>query len=64
MLPCAFVAFPGIFLQIALLAHPLPPQSPLRSIIDKSTDDDFKWIIRLIDKDLRIKVGPKYVLGG
>lgn len=35
-----------------------------RSIIDKSTADDLKWIVRLIDKDLRIKVGPKYVLGG
>jgi hypothetical protein len=35
-----------------------------RSIIDKSTADDLKWIIRIIDKDLRIKIGPKFVLGG
>jgi hypothetical protein len=35
-----------------------------RSIIKKSTADDLKWIIRIIDKDLRIKVGAKYVLGG
>lgn len=33
-------------------------------MIGKSTADDLKWFIRLIDKDLRIKVGPKYVLGG
>eukprot|EP01102_Stenamoeba_stenopodia_P016187 TRINITY_DN5629_c0_g1_i3.p1 TRINITY_DN5629_c0_g1~~TRINITY_DN5629_c0_g1_i3.p1 ORF type:complete len:1101 (+),score=403.70 TRINITY_DN5629_c0_g1_i3:66-3368(+) len=37
--------------------------SILKPILKKATGDDVKYIAKLIDHDLRINVGPKYVLG-
>jgi len=35
----------------------------LQKLLKKATPQDFRWIVKLIDKDLKINIGAKFALG-